>query len=248
VIDGSERSARRLSGLELLAPRVQDRLGVSTGLLCAEEDKITSRLKRDALVKVARHRLIQRVTRVLLIHYRGHSLHGFTDLGLPRDHAVVQPVGHVLARDAQRGAIFHQTHVVDVRDLGTAHALVDPAHHVAQHALALLSSSAWTSSARGCGIAQQGQREQVVAAGAHVADELALAREDVHLVIVQRVERGGGGRGHPGAVRAALRVADLGVEHLGHLVGHGPHALADLGAAGETRGQADGPRSSPRRR
>jgi hypothetical protein len=54
---------------------------------------------------------------------------------------VVQPVGHVLAADAQRGAVFHQAHVVDVGHLGAAHALVDPAHHIAQDALALLSSS-----------------------------------------------------------------------------------------------------------
>ena len=51
---------------------------------------------------------------------------------------VMQPVGNVLRRDAQRRAILHQPDVVDVGDLGTAHALVDPAHHVAQDALAVV--------------------------------------------------------------------------------------------------------------
>jgi uncharacterized membrane protein YgdD (TMEM256/DUF423 family) len=53
-------------------------------------------------------------------------------------HAVLQPVGHVLAADAQRRAVFHQADVVDVGHLGAAHALVDPAHHVAQDALGVV--------------------------------------------------------------------------------------------------------------
>ncbi len=47
----------------------------------------------------------------------------------------MQPVGDVLAGDAQRGAVFHQADVVDVGHLGAADALVDPAHHIAQNAL-----------------------------------------------------------------------------------------------------------------
>ena len=34
-------------------------------------------------------------------------------------------------------------------------------------------------------------------------------------------------------------MADLGLQHVGHPVGHGPHALADLRLALETAGQAD---------
>ena len=40
----------------------------------------------------------------------------------------------MLARDAKRRAIFHETHVVDVRDLRATDALVDPAHNVAEDA------------------------------------------------------------------------------------------------------------------
>jgi hypothetical protein len=69
--------------------------------------------------------------------------------------------------------------------------------------------------------------------------EILLARGDVDLVIVQRVQRRGGGRGHPGGVGAGLRMADLLGQHVRHLVGRGPHALADLGLAGQAAGQAD---------
>jgi hypothetical protein len=69
--------------------------------------------------------------------------------------------------------------------------------------------------------------------------QLALHRGHVHLVVVQRVQRGGGGAGHPGGVGAGLRVADLLLEHRGHQVGHGPHALADLRLAAQPALQPD---------
>jgi hypothetical protein len=40
--------------------------------------------------------------------------------------------------NAQGGAIFHEPRVRDVRHLGTADALVDPAHHIAEDALAVV--------------------------------------------------------------------------------------------------------------
>ena len=61
--------------------------------------------------------------------------------------------------------------------------------------------------------------------------EFRLHRHHVDLVVVQRVQGGGGGRGHPSAVGPGLGVVDLLFQHGGHQVGHGPHALADLGAA-----------------
>ena len=54
------------------------------------------------------------------------------------DDAVAQPVGDVLAGDAQGRAVLHQPDVVDVRHLGAADALVDPAHHIAEDALAVV--------------------------------------------------------------------------------------------------------------
>ena len=51
---------------------------------------------------------------------------------------MLQPVGDVLAGDAQGGAVFHQADIVDVRHLGAADALVHPAHDIAQDALGVV--------------------------------------------------------------------------------------------------------------
>ncbi|MCY1391936.1 hypothetical protein D9M71_67910 [compost metagenome] len=56
---------------------------------------------------------------------------------------------------------------------------------------------------------------------------------------MQRVQGGGGRRRYPGGVGAGQRVADLLLEHGGHQVRHGPHALADLRLALQAGGQAD---------
>lgn len=52
---------------------------------------------------------------------------------------MVQPVGHVLRRDTQRCAVFHEANVVDIRDLGAADAQVDPANDVAQNGLQVVA-------------------------------------------------------------------------------------------------------------
>ena len=41
----------------------------------------------------------------------------------------------VLAGDAQGGPILHEAHIVNVGHFGAAHALTDPADHVAENAL-----------------------------------------------------------------------------------------------------------------
>ena len=56
---------------------------------------------------------------------------------------------------------------------------------------------------------------------------------------MQRVQRGGGGRRHPGGVGPGLRVADLLRQHVRHPVRRRPHALADLRLAAQAAGQAD---------
>ena len=87
-------------------------------------------------------------------------------------HAVQQPVGHVLAADAQRCTVFHEADVVDVGHLGAAHALVHPAHHIAQNALRvvvefLLDFSVAPVRAGGDGDGEQAG-QQVVAYGIEV--------------------------------------------------------------------------------
>ena len=69
--------------------------------------------------------------------------------------------------------------------------------------------------------------------------QLLLARGHVDLVVVQRVQGRRGRRRHPRTRGAGLRVADLGLEHRRHLVRGGPHALADLGLAGQAALEPD---------
>ncbi len=68
--------------------------------------------------------LVERIARVQLIHDSGHALQRFFDLS-DSTQAMAQSVRRVLARDAQRRAIFHQADVVNVRHLRAADALID---------------------------------------------------------------------------------------------------------------------------
>ena len=151
----------------------------------------------------------------------------------------MQPVGDVLAGDAQGGAVLHQADVVDVRHLGAADALVDPADHVAEDALGVVVELLLHVGGVPVGArerrGQQGVGPGLLAGLRHGR----LQAGHVDLVIVQGVQHRRGRRGHPGGVGAGLGVADLGGQHGGHHVGRGPHALADLGAAGEAGGQPD---------
>ena len=159
-----------------------------------------------------------------------------------------QPVGHVLAADAQGGAVFHQADVVDVWHFATAHALVNPAHHVAQNALGVvvefLALFCITPVGRGChGDLQQG----VECVAAHFLGisflngffHRLLHLGHIDLVVVQRMQCGTGGAGHPRGVGTGQRVGDFLRHHGGHQVGHGPHAFADLRLAAQPAGQAD---------
>ena len=69
--------------------------------------------------------------------------------------------------------------------------------------------------------------------------QLLVHRVHVDLVVVHGVQGGRGRRRHPRGGGAGLRLTDLLLDHVGHQVGHRPHALADLRAAGEPGGQAD---------
>ena len=71
---------------------------------------------------------------------------------------------------------------------------------------ALLSSSCCTSSARPVGPVGQRNGENVATAWrAGARFQLVLPRLHIDLVIMQGMQGGGGGRGHPGAVGARLR-------------------------------------------
>ena len=105
---------------------------------------------------------------------------------------MVQPVGHVLARDAQRRAVFHQADVMDVGNLGAADARVDPAHHVPQDALDVVVEFMLHLVGQRQ-VAGQRRRQQGIGARGGLAGEFALHGGHVHPVVMQHMQRGGGG-------------------------------------------------------
>ena len=145
----------------------------------------------------------------------------------------------MLAGDTAGGAVFHQGDIVDVGHFGAAYALVDPAHYVAEDALAVVVQFLPDFRFAPGGIGFHRDGEDVVQRGAGTGFQRFLFREYVDPVVVQGVQHGGGGRGHPSAVGAGVGVVDLGFHHPGHGLGHGPHAFADLGVAGQAAGEAD---------
>ena len=152
---------------------------------------------------------------------------------------MAQPVGHVLRGDAAGGAVFHQGHVVDVGHLGAAHTLIHPADRIPENALGVVVQLGLLVGLGPVGLGGHRNGEDVFQLGALAAlGDLGLASQHVDLVVVGGVQGGGGGAGHPGAVGAGLGMADLLLQHGLHQVGHGPHALADLGDAGQAAGQA----------
>ena len=151
---------------------------------------------------------------------------------------MAQPVGHVLRGDAAGGAVFHQGHVVDVGHLGAAHTLIHPADRIPEDALGVVVQLGLLVGLRPVGLGGDGDGEDVFQLGALAAlGDLGLAGQHVDLVVVGGVQGGGGGAGHPGAVGTGLGMADLLLQHGLHQVRHGPHALADLGDAGQAAGQ-----------
>ena len=76
-------------------------------------------------------------------------------------------------------------------------------------------------------------------AGAFLSGQFLVHLIDVDTVIVHGVQGRGGGRGNPGRGGAGARLRDLLFHHVGHQIGHCPHAFADLGPAGEPGRQTD---------
>src|SRR5690554_494424 len=222
--------------LELATATVQDRLGVAVGLLGAFEDQFQRGLEGNAVIEVRCHRAVGRVTGVLPINHLGHALHALDHL-FPGDDAVAQPVGQQLAGDTQGGAVFHQADIIDVRYLGAANALIDPAYNVTQDALDVVVDLVLLLLGTPVGVLSQRNGQDVVHRGEGALGQFLLTLEHVDLVVVQGVQRGSSGGGYPGGVGTGHRVADLLLQHGGHQVRHGPHALADLGAAGQAEVQ-----------
>ena len=100
----------------------------------------------------------------------------------------------MLRRNAQRGSVLHQAYVVNVGHLGTADALVNPAHDIAQYTLRvvfqllsyILVRPVMANGGDGNG-QQRGQPRR------SFLGKFRLAGEDVALMIMHRVQRCCGG-------------------------------------------------------
>ena len=127
---------------------------------------------------------------------------------------------------------------MDVRHLGAADALIDPAHDVAEDALGVVVQflpdfiRARRSDRERRG--QQGRQS-----GRRARGDLGLTRPDVDLVIMQGVQGRRRRRGNPRRRGARARVPRLGRQHVAHAVRRGPHPLADLRPARQAGLQAD---------
>src|SRR3984957_2642067 len=225
-------------GFGLAPTPVQVGLGVPVGLGGALEDEVGRGRERDARVEVRGHRAVGGVARVLLVDDGRQPAQALRHL-LAGDDAVPEPVGEQLAGDPQRGPVLHEGDVVDVGDLGAADALVHPAHHVAEDGLDVEVDLGLPVGVGPADRVAERDPEQVVEGGRGPGGELRLPLGDVDLVVVQGVQGRGGGRGNPGGGGAGPGVGDLLRQHVRHQVGHGPHALADLGAADQAVREPD---------
>lgn len=115
---------------------MQDRLGVTGRLVDTVEDELLGSLETDGLVEVRGHRQVRLIALVLAVNDLGHTLKRIDDL-LLGDNTVQQPVSQSLGGNTQGSAVLHQVNIVDVRHLGAANTLLNPADNVAQDGLAV---------------------------------------------------------------------------------------------------------------
>ena len=148
-----------------------------------------------------------------------------------------KPVGEMLRRNPQGGPVLHQGHIVDVGHLGTADPLIDPTHHIAKDRLAGIVQLALHFFTRQVAPDHQRRRQKVAARGLFAALQLLLNRKHIDLVVMRGMQRGRRRRRHPCCIGTRKRMADLDLEHFGHGIGLGPHALADLSLAGHPGGK-----------
>ena len=195
-------------------------------------------MKCDVRVETGADRGVVRITGILLIHHRRHAFECGHDLG-PRTDAMMEPVGDVLTRDAQRRAILHERDIVIVGYLAAADAKIDPPHHVPQDALRIVIEFLFDLRRRPRRVRRQRRCQDLVERRAGARCQRLLDGGNVDLMVMQRVQSGGCGRGYPRRVRAGPRVRDLRAQHVRHEVRHRPHALADLGVSAEAARETD---------
>ena len=110
-----------------------------------------------------------------------------------RDHAMQQPVRHVLAGDTQRGPIFHETHIVDIRYFRATYAMIDPTHYVAKDSLRVVVELSLNFLRRQATDIGQWRRQDVIETGHFALRERFLASAYINCMIVRHVQRRGCG-------------------------------------------------------
>ena len=89
------------------------------------------------------------------------------------------------------------------------------------------------------GIGGQRDGEQIGFQAAYiVAGQVLLHVKNIGLVVVDGVQGGSGGRGHPSSGGAGFGMAAFFRQHFRHQIGHRPHAFANLRFVRQTAGQA----------
>mmetsp|Transcript_87333 Transcript_87333/g.138597 ORF Transcript_87333/g.138597 Transcript_87333/m.138597 type:complete len:200 (+) Transcript_87333:499-1098(+) len=141
---------------------------------------------------------------------------------------MVEPIRHELGGDPQGRSIFHQTHIAEIGDLGTANAEINPSHHIAQDTLSILFQFMGDLFIREL-LSHQRRFQQQLDLGCGPHGQLHLTLGDVHVVVVQAVQRGRGWGGHPGRTGSGHELGNLAIQHVLHTVRLGPHALSNLG-------------------
>uniref|UniRef100_A0A1X7TJ97 Uncharacterized protein n=1 Tax=Amphimedon queenslandica TaxID=400682 RepID=A0A1X7TJ97_AMPQE len=218
---------------------MQDPFGIAVGLFPPAKDQFEGGLELDARRRVLGHRTICRIPFILPVHDRRHALESAHHLGFVDD-TVVQPVGDMLARDAQRGSILHQADIVDIRHLRAADTLSDPARDIAQDPLdAIVEFLSDFLFRQGLALVEQGDGEDIVQRRSGPSGgDLSLPVDHVDEVIVRGVQGGGGRGGHPSGIRPRLGMGDFLFHHRRHGIRGGPHSFADLGFAEESLAKA----------
>src|ERR1700731_3052653 len=116
---------------------------------------------------------------------------------------------------------------MDIRHFGTADALVDPTHDIAQNPLAIVVelglNVVWGPIRPANWNGEEVGKMRRAAPG-----EVFPAGRDIDLMIMHRVQDGGRRRGHPSGIRPGKRMHDLLREHIGHPVRPAPAAMQVL--------------------
>ena len=111
---------------------------------------------------------------------------------------MAEPIGDVLAADAQGGAVLHQPNIIDVRHLGTTDALIHPAHHIAQNALRVIVQFRLHIGGGPVRVTRQRHGQDILQLGTPAAlGDFILPVGNTDLMIMQRMQGGGGGRWYP---------------------------------------------------